>query len=84
MEKGKVYQSLLSNQEEALAIIKDGGDDEMVEMAKMQLDEAKEQLPGLEEEIKYMLIPKDPPVFLQETYIECTLNIAQIAAGLPV
>lgn len=60
MEKGKVYQSLLSNQEEALAIIKDGGDDEMVEMAKMQLDEAKEQLPGLEEEIKYMLIPKDP------------------------
>ena len=60
MEKGKVYQSLLSNQEEALEIIKDGGDDEMVEMAKMQLDEAKDQLPGLEEEIKYMLIPKDP------------------------
>jgi peptide chain release factor 1 len=60
IEKGKVYQSLLSNQEEALAIIKDGGDDEMIEMAKMQLDEAKGQLPGLEEEIKYMLIPKDP------------------------
>ena len=60
MEKGKVYQSLLSNQEEALEIIKDGGDDEMVEMAKMQLEEAKEYLPGLEEEIKFMLIPKDP------------------------
>ena len=57
MEKGNVYQSLLSNQEEALEIIKEGGDDEMVEMAKMQLEEAKEQLPGLEEEIKFMLIP---------------------------
>ena len=32
----------------------------MVEMAKMQLDEAKERLPQLEEEIKFMLIPKDP------------------------
>jgi protein subunit release factor A len=32
----------------------------MTEMAKMQLDEAKERLPELEEEIKFMLIPKDP------------------------
>ena len=32
----------------------------MVEMAKMQLDEAKERLPELEDEIKFMLIPKDP------------------------
>ena len=32
----------------------------MVEMAKMQLDEAKERLPELEEEIKFLLIPKDP------------------------
>jgi peptide chain release factor 1 len=31
----------------------------MTEMAKMQLDEAKERLPELEE-IKFMLIPKDP------------------------
>jgi peptide chain release factor 1 len=31
----------------------------MTEMAKMQLDEAKERLPELEEEIKFMLIPKD-------------------------
>jgi peptide chain release factor 1 len=30
----------------------------MTEMAKMQLDEAKERLPELEEEIKFMLIPK--------------------------
>ena len=60
MEKAKVYKELLSNQEEAMEIIKDGSDDEMVEMAKFQLDDAKEQLPALEEEIKFMLIPKDP------------------------
>ena len=57
MEKGKIYKGLLSNQEEALEIIKDGSDQEMVEMAKLQLDEAKEHLPTLEEEIKLMLIP---------------------------
>ena len=60
MEKGKLYKTLLSNQEEAMEIIKDGSDEEMVEMAKMQLDEAKESLPALEEEIKFLLIPKDP------------------------
>ena len=32
----------------------------MIEMAKMQLEEAKVQLPILEEEIRFMLIPKDP------------------------
>jgi peptide chain release factor 1 len=32
----------------------------MVEMAKMQLDEAKAKLPEIEEEIKFLLIPKDP------------------------
>ena len=32
----------------------------MVEMAKIELEEAKGQLPKLEEEIKVLLIPKDP------------------------
>ena len=58
VEKGKFYKTLLSNQEEALEIIKEGSDEEMVEMAKMQLEEAKERLPNLEEEIKFLLIPK--------------------------
>ena len=54
------YVSLLSNIEEAEEIIADGSDAEMVEMAKMQLEEAKEAIPTLEDEIKVMLIPKDP------------------------
>ncbi|MFI2743142.1 peptide chain release factor 1 [Zhouia sp. PK063] len=60
VDKREVYKALLDNIDEAKEIIADGSDAEMVEMAEMQLDEAKEQLPALEEEIKYLLIPKDP------------------------
>ncbi len=50
----------MANIAEAKEIIADGSDPEMVEMAKMEMDEANQQVPKLEEEIKYMLIPKDP------------------------
>ena len=60
VEKREEYIALDENIKEANEIIDDGSDAEMVEMAKMQLDEAKERLPQLEEEIKFMLIPKDP------------------------
>ena len=60
LDKGLVYESLMNNIVEAEEIIAEGSDAEMVEMAKMQLDEAKEELSPLEEEIKFMLIPKDP------------------------
>ncbi|MDG2492605.1 MAG: peptide chain release factor 1 [Flavobacteriaceae bacterium] len=59
-EKGEQYKTLLSNISEAEEIISDASDAEMVEMAKMQLEEAKESLPDLEEDIKFLLIPKDP------------------------
>ena len=60
VQKREEYINLDSNIKEAQEIIADGSDAEMVEMAKMQLDEAKDRLPQLEEEIKFMLIPKDP------------------------
>ncbi|WP_299097923.1 peptide chain release factor 1 [uncultured Winogradskyella sp.] len=60
VDKGDVYKELLDNISEAEEIIADGSDAEMVEMAKMQLDEAKEDLPKIEEEIRFLLIPKDP------------------------
>jgi peptide chain release factor 1 len=60
VEKREEYINLDANIKEAQEIIADGSDAEMVEMAKMQLEEAKERLPQLEEEIKFMLIPKDP------------------------
>ncbi|WP_297692710.1 peptide chain release factor 1 [uncultured Eudoraea sp.] len=60
IEKRDYYIELTNNINEAEEIIADGSDLEMVEMAKMQLEEAKEALPALEEEIKLLLIPKDP------------------------
>jgi peptide chain release factor 1 len=60
MEKREEYVTLDGNIKEANEILADGSDAEMVEMAKMQLEEAKERLPELEEEIKFLLIPKDP------------------------
>jgi peptide chain release factor 1 len=50
---------VLGNIDEANEIIADGSDADMTEMAKMQLEEAKERLPILEDEIKFLLIPKD-------------------------
>jgi len=60
VDKGLVYESLMYNVEEAQEIISDGSDAEMVEMAKMQMEEAKAQIPTLEEEMRVLLIPKDP------------------------
>ena len=60
LDKAQVYETLISNIEEAQDIISDSSDSEMIEMAKLQLDESKQQLPKIEEEIKFLLIPKDP------------------------
>lgn len=60
MKVGDEYRGLLKNIEEAKEIIADGSDEEMTEMAKMEIEEAEARLPQLEEDIKFMLIPKDP------------------------
>ncbi len=55
-----LYKAKLDVVEEANEIIADGSDTEMVEMAKMEKEEAKADIPKIEEEIKFLLIPKDP------------------------
>ena len=60
MDKREEYVTLTDNINEAEEIISDGSDAEMVEMAKMEMDDAKNRIPQLEEEIKFLLIPKDP------------------------
>ncbi len=60
VKKAKEYETLLGNIAEAKEIISDGSDAEMVEMAKMEMDEANTRIPELEDEIKFLLIPKDP------------------------
>ncbi|WP_298247598.1 peptide chain release factor 1 [uncultured Christiangramia sp.] len=60
MDEREKYVSLTENISEAEEIISDGSDAEMTEMAKLQMEEAKNQLPALEDKIRMMLIPKDP------------------------
>ncbi|MFT7189344.1 MAG: peptide chain release factor 1, partial [Sediminicola sp.] len=60
MDKREEYITLTNNMKEAEEILSDGSDPEMVDMAKMQYEEAKSGLPKLEEDIKILLIPKDP------------------------
>jgi len=60
VEKKKLYEQLLSNINEAKEICKNEADKEMIEMATDQLNEANEKISNLEEEIKFLLIPKDP------------------------
>ncbi|WP_020535052.1 peptide chain release factor 1 [Lewinella cohaerens] len=51
------YQELLGNMETAKEMLRDP---EMKEMAEMELEELRPQRETLEEEIKVMLIPRDP------------------------
>lgn len=54
------YESLLNAITEADEIIADGSDPEMTEMAKEEKNDAINKIPQVEEEIKFLLIPKDP------------------------
>lgn len=60
VEVYKEYKTKLDVIVEADEIILEGSDAEMVEMAKMEKEEARSVLPKMEEEIKFLLIPKDP------------------------
>ena len=54
------YMQALNTIEESDEIISDGSDKDFVELAKMEKMEAQDKIPGLEEELKVLLIPKDP------------------------
>ncbi len=60
MDKREAYLTATDRVAEAKEILDDGSDSEMVGMAKLQLDEATQKLETLEEDIKFLLIPKDP------------------------
>lgn len=60
VDKGHTLINLYANIDEAKEIIKNETDPEMKDMAKMELEEVEPQLAELEEEIKLLLIPKDP------------------------
>ena len=55
--KFREYKNVKKNMEEAKEMI---NDKELKELAETEYYEAKEQLPKIEEELKILLIPKDP------------------------
>ena len=57
VEKAKEYQALLKDIADAKAMLADA---EMFEMAKEELRDLEPRKPELEEEIKLLLLPKDP------------------------
>ncbi|MBI5187853.1 MAG: peptide chain release factor 1 [Nitrospirae bacterium] len=59
VEKIREYMKLLSDIEGVEELLK-GGDGDIRELAQAELDELKEKKPKIEEEIKIMLLQKDP------------------------
>ncbi len=60
IDKINEYEETENSIAEAKEMIKEETDPEMIEMAKEELDAAEKKLPQLEEEIKMMMIPKNP------------------------
>ncbi len=60
VEKYREYKKVEANYKEAREMLENETDKEMKDLAEMEMLEAKEKLPGLEEELKFLLIPKDP------------------------
>lgn len=60
IESYRIYKDILTGIEESKEIISEGDDPEFVEMAKMELSDLQERLPLIEDELKLLLLPKDP------------------------
>ena len=60
VNKGKLYKEAINQKDEAEDYIKSSNDTDMIEMAKEQLEISKKSMEKLEDEIKILLIPKDP------------------------
>ena len=60
VNKGKLYKEAINQKDEAEGYIKSSDDKDMIEMAKEQLEISKQSIEKLEDEIKILLIPKDP------------------------
>jgi peptide chain release factor 1 len=56
----QVYKKLDSQRKEAEEMMATETDEEMIALAKAELDEAMSKLPEIEAELKVALLPKDP------------------------
>ena len=59
-EKFQIYKKLIENAIKDEKVLNEGNDKDLIELAKIELDDIKSQVPKLEEELKVLLIPQDP------------------------
>lgn len=59
VNKYKEYRDAKSNVAEAKEML-ESGDDELRELAKMEIAELEDKIPEMEDELKILLLPKDP------------------------
>ena len=62
VEAYKEYKQCKQNVEDSLAMLDEESDEEMRELAKEELNESKARIEELEQELKVLLLPKDPNV----------------------
>lgn len=60
VEKYKEYKDAKTGIEDSLLILEEESDEEMKELAKEELNDCKTRLAEIEEELKILLLPKDP------------------------
>ncbi len=60
VEKYEEYKAVNKTIEDAKEMLAEKPDKEFEELLRLEMDEAKEKLPGIEDELKILLIPKDP------------------------
>ena len=60
VEAYKEYKNCKQNIEDSLFLLEEESDEEMKELAKEELSESKKRVEELEQELKILLLPKDP------------------------
>lgn len=60
VEKYKEYKATQASIEDSLTMLEEESDEEIRELAKEELNECKQKLVKIEEELKILLLPKDP------------------------
>ncbi|HHT96391.1 MAG TPA: peptide chain release factor 1 [Clostridiales bacterium] len=60
VEKYKEFKEATQGIEDSLAMLEEESDDEIKDMAKEELNECKSRLQNIEEDLKILLLPKDP------------------------
>jgi len=82
VEKGREYLKLLSDIENAKELLSQSGiENELKEMAKEELAENNELLPNVEEELRFLLLPKDPND-TKDCYVEIRAGTGGDEAGI--